>query len=125
MSENDAREASKKEVFRNNEAYQCLKAELEEKHMGHFALMHDGGLIDVYDDSNEAYSVGCKKFGLGKFSIQAIGEEPISLGIFTLFPSLTLQTPAAIKGRGRYIRLLLIPAPKRRLSHQAQPARSA
>lgn len=84
MSKNSVREASKKEALRNNEAYQHIKVELEEKHMGRFALMHDGGLVDIYDDSSEAYSKGCEKFGLGKFSIQAIGEEPISLGIFTL-----------------------------------------
>ena len=40
MSKNSVREASKKEALRNNDAYQHIKAELEEKHMGRFALMH-------------------------------------------------------------------------------------
>ena len=84
MVPNSEIEASKKEILKNNEAYQKIKVDLEEHHLGRFALMHDGTLVEIYDDSDEAYSVGCKDFGLGKFSIQAIGEEPISLGIFTL-----------------------------------------
>ena len=84
MSEDKEREASRNEVLKNSEAYQNIQADLEKHHSGRFALMHHGGLVEIYDDNDEAYSVGCKDFGLGKFSIQAIGEEPISLGIFTL-----------------------------------------
>ena len=84
MSVNSQIEASKKEVRKNSEAYQSIKAEMEEKYMGRFILMHNGSYIDVYDDSDKAYSEGCAQFGLGKFSIHEVGEEPISLGIYTL-----------------------------------------
>ena len=69
---------------KNRTAYGELKEELEAEYPGQVALLHDGKLMDVYQDSGEAYSIGCKQFGLGKFYTQNIGEGPISLGIFTL-----------------------------------------
>lgn len=58
---------------------------MENEHFGCYALMHDGEVIDVYNDSGDAYSIGCDKFGLGNFSIQKIGEKPISLGFHSFF----------------------------------------
>ena len=84
MSNERDRQASEREIRNNSEAYNKIKAELEREHKDRFALMHAGRLVEIYDDSGEAYSAGCEKFGLGKFSIQGIGEEPITLGIFTL-----------------------------------------
>ena len=46
--------------------------------------MHDGEVIDIYNDSGDAYSIGCDKYGLGDFTIEEIGEKPISLGVFTI-----------------------------------------
>ena len=67
----------------NREAYQKLKNKLEAEHPGRYALMHDGEMIEIYNDSGDAYSIGCDKYGLGSFTIEEIGERPISLGIFT------------------------------------------
>ena len=69
---------------KNIKAYESLRKDLEEKHPGRVALLHDGALVDIYNDSGDAYSIGCDKFGLGKFTIQKIGDVPISLGIFTI-----------------------------------------
>lgn len=68
----------------NRAAYDELKEKLEAEHSGQVALLHDGKLIDVYQDSGEAYSIGRERFGLGKFYIKKIGQAPISVGIFTL-----------------------------------------
>ena len=68
----------------NREGYEAIREELEAEHFGRVALLHDGELITVYNDSGDAYEIGCEKYGLGGFSIEKIGESPISLGIFTL-----------------------------------------
>ncbi len=51
--------------------------------MGRTALLHDGQLIAIYNDSGDAYAIGVEKFGLGHFSIETFGERPKSLGVFT------------------------------------------
>ena len=69
---------------KNTEAYESLRKDLEANHLGRVALLNEGKLVDIYDDSGKAYDVGCDKFGLGNFTIQRIGATPISLGIFTI-----------------------------------------
>lgn len=51
--------------------------------MGRTALLHQGEVVDVYNDTGDAYKIGRDKYGLGNFTIQVIGEPPISLGIHT------------------------------------------
>ena len=68
----------------NRDAYETMREDLESEHFGRVALLHDGELIAVYNDSGDAYEIGCEKFGLGGFTIEKIGEPPISLGIFTM-----------------------------------------
>ena len=72
------------ELTKNMEAYEEIREELESQHFGRIALLRDGELIEIYNDSGDAYTVAVERFGLGNFSLQKIGEEPISLGIFTL-----------------------------------------
>lgn len=72
------------QLEKNRKAYDAMKGELESKHFGRVAFLHDGELIEIYNDSGDAYAIGCEKFGLGNFSIEKIGEPPISLGIFTM-----------------------------------------
>ena len=73
------------QVQKNREAYEKLRDKLESEHLGRYALMHDGEIIDIYNDSGDAYSIGCDKFGLGNFTIEKVGERPISLGVFTIY----------------------------------------
>ena len=72
------------QVQKNHEAYEDHRDRLESEHLGRYALMHDGEIIDIYNDSGDAYSIGCDKYGLGNFTIEEIGEKPISLGVFTI-----------------------------------------
>ena len=72
------------QLEKNRKAYVAKKKELESKHFGRVVLLHDGEIVDIYNDSGDAYAIGCEKFGLGNFSIEKIGEPPISLGIFTM-----------------------------------------
>ena len=64
----------------NHAAYLEIQNELEDNSMGKIALMHDGKVVEIYDESDDAYFDGCKQYGLGNFSIQVIGEKPASLG---------------------------------------------
>ena len=69
---------------KNHQAYLEREKELVEAHLGKVALFSEGELIEIYPDSDEAYNAGCEKFGLGHFSLEIIGQEPVSLGILTI-----------------------------------------
>ena len=72
------------QLVKNRAAYNAIKEEMEAEHFGRAALLHDGEVVEIYNDSGDAYAIGCEKFGLGNFSIEKIGEPPISLGVFTM-----------------------------------------
>ena len=58
----------------NRAVYEAKHRErLETKHSGEHVLMHDGEIIDIYDDLGDAYNAGVKQFGAEKFSIIEIG----------------------------------------------------
>ena len=69
----------------NQAAYEAIRTQMEDKHMGRVVLMHNGEVVEVYNDSGDAYKVGCDKYGLGNFSLVNVGEQPINLGFFTMF----------------------------------------
>lgn len=72
------------QLEKNRKAYEAVRSKLESKEFGRVALLHDGEVVAIYNDSGDAYDIGCEKYGLGNFSIQKIGEPPVSLGIFTM-----------------------------------------
>ena len=76
---------AERQLDRNQAAYEAIRAEMEDRHMGRVALMHNGAVVEVYNDGGDAYKIGCEKYGLGNFSLVNIGEQPISLGFFTMF----------------------------------------
>ena len=72
------------QLEKNRKAYEAVKDKLESKEFGRVALLHDGQVVAIYNDSGDAYDIGCERYGLGDFSMQKIGEPPVSLGIFTM-----------------------------------------
>ena len=78
------------ELEKNWETFCEARELLEAKHFGRVVL-HDGEIIAIYNDSGDAYSIGCEKYGLGNFSVELIGSRPISLGIFTMFVPTTVS----------------------------------
>ena len=79
------------EQTKNWETYIAARDSLEAKHpVGSVVLLHDGKIVEVCDNSDQAYSIGREKFGMGKFTTQTIGEDQISLGVFSV-----LLSPAA------------------------------
>ena len=73
------------QLDRNQAAYEAMRVDMEDKHFGRVVLMHDGEIVEVYNDSGDAYKIGCEKYGLGNFSLVNVGERPINLGFFTMF----------------------------------------
>ena len=60
------------------------KAEAEKYHKGEVALMVDGEIKGYFPTASDAYIAGHDQYGLGSFSIQQVGADPIGLGAQTL-----------------------------------------
>jgi hypothetical protein len=68
------------EVDRNYEVFRNLLAELSEAHPGEYAIMHDGQVIDFFDTFRDAVLFGHATFGEGRFSVQEVTGQRVSLG---------------------------------------------
>ena len=55
-------------------------ASLEAVHLSRFALMHNGEVVDIFDDKIEPFDAGLDRFGLGRFSFHEIGARPAHVG---------------------------------------------
>ena len=47
---------------------------------GRVALMSDGELVEIFDDSSSATHAGYERFGMGGFSTHPIGQPPVRIG---------------------------------------------
>ncbi len=74
------------EIDRNYEAFLEILPELMESNPGRFAVMSGKRLVDVYDTSQAAFIAGTADCGEGRFSVQEITAEPLSLGWFSGVP---------------------------------------
>ncbi len=60
-------------------AYEGMRDTLETDHFGKWALVHDGELVDVFDEFENAADEATRKFGKGPYLIRKIGEGPMTL----------------------------------------------
>ncbi len=72
------------QLSQNIGAYEKIAQELEERHLGQFALLSNGEFVQVYATRSDALKIGREKFGEGNFSIKQIGGRSLSRGIQTL-----------------------------------------
>ena len=84
MTDKEISHSNTEELEKNRAAYESMKDELERDHLGRVALFHDGKLMGIYNDAEDAYTAGESAYGLGHFTTQPIGGRPIELGILTL-----------------------------------------
>ena len=63
-------------------AYEAMRAELEAKFLGKWALVHDRVLIDTCDTFDAAAREAVHKFGRGPYLIRQIGAPPLSAMYF-------------------------------------------
>lgn len=71
------------EIDRNMFAFQSQLAGLLDKHRGHFALLRDQQIVEIFESLRKAIDVAHQKFSDGKFSIQEVTDRPIDLGFFS------------------------------------------
>ncbi len=79
------RRKAENELAVNKQAYEKVRLDMESKHWGKILVMHRGEIVNIFNDSGDAYSVGVEKFGLGNFSLQKVGDKPINLGYWGMF----------------------------------------
>jgi len=60
-------------------AYDPIRQELEARHMGEWALLHELELIGVYDSFEQAAEQAVQQFGKGPYLIRQIGAPPLVL----------------------------------------------
>ena len=78
----DSATESSDQVRQNYDAYnEHYRADLEQTHWGKTAVMHDGEVVLILNNSDDAYTVGQKQYGVGNFSIVRIGAPPTRLGV--------------------------------------------
>ena len=75
------------ELKKNKEAFNEIREQIEGEHWGKTVLMHDGAVVALYNDHDDAYMIGCEKFGLGKFSLHRVGQQPVDLGFHSILLS--------------------------------------
>ena len=62
-------------VFQEEHEQRLLETDL-----GRVALMSDGELVEIFDDTSSAIHAGYERFGMGGFSTHPIGHPPVRIG---------------------------------------------
>jgi len=65
------------ELDREIAAYETMRADLENRHMGEWALVFNEKLIGIYPSFDEAAQVAVREFGRGPYLIRQVGASPI------------------------------------------------
>lgn len=80
MTTKDEIAAAEKEVRANYEYFKQMQPEWRDAHLLEFALIHRRQLVDFFESENDAVKVGVRQYGMGKFSVQSVRDDPIDLG---------------------------------------------
>lgn len=59
--------------------YETLRCDLEAQHLGKWALVRDGSLIDVFSEFDAVAAEAVRRFGRGPYLIRQIGTRAVSL----------------------------------------------
>jgi hypothetical protein len=60
-------------------AYESMRADLENLHMGEWVIVHGGTLVGTYPSFDEAADVAVRTFGRGPYLIRQVGAAPITM----------------------------------------------
>ncbi len=66
-------------------AYDTMRSDLEERHMGKWVVLHEGGLIAVYDSFDDAATNAVARFGRGPYLIRQVGAPSVTLPASVMF----------------------------------------
>jgi hypothetical protein len=67
------------ELDREIAAYETMRADLENRHMGEWVLVKDETLIGVYPSFDDAAQIAVQKFGRGPYLIRQVGAPPFTM----------------------------------------------
>jgi len=67
------------ELDREIAAYETLRADLENRHMGEWVLVYKENLIGVYRSFDEAAQFAVQEFGRGPYLIRKVGAPPFTM----------------------------------------------
>lgn len=60
-------------------AYERIRADLEAKHLGKWVLVHNCGLIGIFDTFEAAAEGAVQKYGRGPYLIHQVGSSSMPL----------------------------------------------
>ena len=66
-------------------ANEKLQTDLESRHVGKWVLVHDEGLVSLYDSFEAAADEAVERFGRGPYLIRQIGAPPMTLPASILY----------------------------------------
>jgi hypothetical protein len=64
-------------IRREMAAYDEMRTELEEAHLGKWVIVRDRELVDVYETFEEAAEAAIARFGRGPYHIREVGDERV------------------------------------------------
>lgn len=67
------------ELDREIAVYESMRADLENKHMGEWAVVYGEELIGLFPSFDEAARAAVERFGRGPYLIRQIGAIPIPM----------------------------------------------
>jgi hypothetical protein len=67
------------ELDREIAAYETMRADLENHHMGEWVLVFNERLIGTYTSFDEAAQVAVREFGRGPYLIRKVGAPPFTM----------------------------------------------
>jgi hypothetical protein len=66
-------------------AYEAIKADLEARALGKWALVHDRVLVGMFASFEESAATAVRNFGRGPYLIRQIGAPPLTLPASVLY----------------------------------------
>lgn len=66
-------------------AYEEMQSALESEHIGEWALIRDGKLVQVYDSFDAVAEDAVRRFGRGPYLIRQVGAPPVTLPASVLY----------------------------------------
>lgn len=73
-------EAAEREVSENYKYFQEMLPKWRDGHPSDFVLIHHQELVGFFESENDAVKAGIMQYGMGKFSVQSVLNQPIDLG---------------------------------------------
>ena len=77
-------------------AYEKMRAELETRHLGKWALVYDEKLIGTFDSVEKAATEAVRKFGRGPYLIRQIGAPPATLPASVMYYPMHGNNPVRV-----------------------------